>query len=106
MVVMHLNNVNYKTAVLSMCIQTETIAPHSGNFRGRKHSQIDGKKIFAEKTFVDCSLVPPKDAMPSNFRKNFHSHKTVKLAKVFSMNVFCYTVSEQCEASPGYTYGI
>ena len=64
-------NVNDLSAVLKVCcVQTDTI-DLIGNFCGRKHSQIDGKKIFADKTFVDCSLVSPKDAKPSNFRENF-----------------------------------
>ena len=48
------------------------------------------KKIFADKTFADCPLVPPKDATPPNFtEKTFtNSHKTVKFAKVFSLESF------------------
>ena len=41
--------------------------------------------FFLEKTFVECSLVPPNNAMSPNFvEKNFtNSHKTSKFAKVF-----------------------
>ena len=47
-------------------------------------------KIFAEKTFADCSLMPQKDAMPSNFaEKAFaNSHQTSKFAKIFSHESF------------------
>ena len=53
----------------------------AGNFQGSKLSQFGRNKIFAEKTFADCSLVsPPKDAMPSNFtEKTFaNSYKISK----------------------------
>ena len=36
----------------------------AGNFCGRKLSRIGGKKTFEEKTFADCSLVPPKVPRP------------------------------------------
>ena len=42
------------------------------NFRGRKLMRIGWKKIFMEKTFTDCLLVPPKDATSPNF---VNSHK-------------------------------
>ena len=53
-------------------------------------SRIDGKKIFTEKTFMDCSLVTPKYAVPPNFvEKTFlNSHKTANFAKVFSHESF------------------
>ena len=31
----------------------------------RKSNTVSGKKIFMEKTFTDCSLVPPKDHAPN-----------------------------------------
>ena len=48
------------------------------------------KKIFAEKTFADCLLVPPKDTMVPNFLENTfaNSHKTSKFVKVFSLESF------------------
>ena len=61
----------------------------AGNFRGRKLLQI-GEKIFTKKTFADCSLVSPKDAMPQNLAKMtfVNSYKTSNLAKVFSLKSF------------------
>ena len=46
--------------------------------------------IFAEKTFADCSLAVPKDTTPPNFTEKMFadSHKTVKFAKVFSLESF------------------
>ena len=41
--------------------------------------------IFAEKTFMDCSLVLPMDGTPQNFTNR---HKTSKFAKVFSLKHF------------------
>ena len=48
------------------------------------HKLADNKIFFAEKTFVDCSLVPPKDATPPNFtKKTFaNSHKTSKFVNL------------------------
>ena len=48
------------------------------------------KMICAEKTIVDCSLVPPTDATPPKFvEKTFvSSHKTSKFVKVFSLKSF------------------
>ena len=48
------------------------------------------KKKFVEKTFADCSLLPPKDATPPNFaEKTFvNSHKTSKFTKVLSLKSF------------------
>ena len=45
-----------RTSRLTMRMTCYRIA---GNFHGRKLSIIGGKKLFAEKTFVDCLLVPP-----------------------------------------------
>ena len=47
----------------------------------KKLVQICGKGVSAEKTFMDCSLVPPKDATTpkENFRKepqNLEIHKS------------------------------
>ena len=57
-------------------------------------------KIFVEKTFADCSLVPPKDATPPNFtEKTFaNSHKASKFAKVFSLEIF--TLYSKLSGSP------
>ena len=46
--------------------------------------------IFAKKTFVDCSLLAPKDVTPQNFaEKTFaNNHKTAKFPKVFSLESF------------------
>ena len=46
--------------------------------------------IFVEKTFVNCSLVLPIDAMSPNFTKKTFadSHKISKIAKVFSLASF------------------
>ena len=43
-----------------------------------------------KKIFVDCSVVPPNNAMPPNFtEKTFaNSHKTSKYVKVFSLKSF------------------
>ena len=60
------------------------------NFCGRKLSQIGDYKIFTEKTFADCSLVPPKDVTPQNFAEiTFtNSHKTLKFVQVFFLKSF------------------
>ena len=56
-------------------------------FMGEKFHELVENKIFAEKSFVDCSLVLLKDATPPNFAmKTFaNSHKTSKFTKVFSL---------------------
>ena len=48
------------------------------------------EKIFVEKTFVYCSLVPSKDATPPNFaKKTFaNSQKTSKFVKIFFFKSF------------------
>ena len=48
------------------------------------------KNFFMEKTFADCSLVPPKDVLPPNFvEKAFeNSHKTSNLIKFSPSKVF------------------
>ena len=60
----------------------------AGNSRGRKLLQIGGKYDFHKENF--CSLVLPKDTTPPNFvEKTFtNSHKTLKFAKVFSLETF------------------
>ena len=60
------------------------------NFHRRKLSRIGGNKTFVKKSFADCPLVPPNNAMPPNFaEKTFmNSHKISKLAKVFSLKSF------------------
>ena len=73
--------------VLSKCSWEYRLAE---NFRGRRLSRFGGNKIFAEKTFANCSLVSlPKDSMPPNLaEKTFaNSSKTSKVVKVF-----CYMV--------------
>ena len=47
-------------------------------------------KIFTEKTFTNCSLVPPKDAMPPKFAEETctNSHKTSKFEQVFFLESF------------------
>ena len=45
------------------------------------HKLVENK-LFAEKSFTHCSLVPLKDATQNL------SHKTSKLAKVFSLESF------------------
>ena len=60
--------------------------PYSGKL-SRKKTLVENA-IFANKTFVNCSLVLPKDTTPPNFAKTFtNSHKTLKFAKVFSLKV-------------------
>ena len=56
----------------------------------RNFCKLAENKIFAEKTFTDCLLVPPKDTMPPNVtEKTFvNSHKNSKFAKVFSLKSF------------------
>ena len=70
------------TSWRTKCIPTYRIAE---NFLQKK--TFANWWIFAEKTFVDCSLMPLKDAMPPNFtEKTFAtSHKTSKSTKVFSL---------------------
>ena len=54
------------------------------------HKLVENKMIFVEKSFMDCLLVPLKDATPPNFTmKTFaNSHKTSKFVKVFSLESF------------------
>ena len=41
-------------------------------FMGEKFHELVENKIFAEKSFMDCSLVPLKDATPPKFcNENF-----------------------------------
>ena len=79
-------NDTYQYITLKHCKHNYRIA---GNFRGKKLLQI-GEKIFTKRTFVDCSLVPPKDAMPQNLAKMtfINSYKTSKFAKVFALKGF------------------
>ena len=57
---------------------------------GENYCELVENKIFTGKNFVDCSLVLPKDTMPSNFiEKTFtNSHKTLKFTKPFSFEGF------------------
>ena len=54
-------------------------------------------KLSREKTFTDCSLLPPKDTMPRNFaEKTFmNGLKTSIFAKVFSLESFSLYVTIQ-----------
>ena len=49
---------------------------------GENFRELVKNKIFTEKTFVKCSLIPPNDAMPPNFmEKTFmNSHKISQFA--------------------------
>ena len=80
-----------RTSHLTMRMTCYRIA---GNFHGRKLPIIGGKKIFAEKTFVDCLLVPPKDTMPQILLRKFSriATKLPKLRKVSPSKVSHYTV--------------
>ena len=63
---------------------------YSSTFAGENFRELVENTIFTEKTFMDCLLVPPKDATPLNFtEKTFAiSHKTSKFVKVFSLENF------------------
>ena len=60
--------------------------------------------IIMEKTLVDRLLVPTTDAMPPNFgEKTFaNGYKTLKFAKVFSLNSFplCGSPEEEMDIQP------
>ena len=58
------------------------------NFCGRKLLQIGDYKIFAERTFADCLLVPLKDVTPQNFETFANSHKTLIFVQVFFLKIF------------------
>ena len=61
--------------------------PYSGKL-SRKKTLVENA-IFANKTFLNCSLVLPKNSTLPNFVKTFtNSHKTLKFAKVFSLESF------------------
>ena len=62
----------------------------AGNFRGRKLSRIGGNSIFAEKLLRIARFCSAKGRHAPNFaEKTFaYSHKTVKFAKVFSLESF------------------
>ena len=57
----------------------------------RKSNTVSGKKIFMEKTFTDCSLVPPKDHAPKLLRI---PTKPQNLQKFSPSRVSCYTVQQ------------
>ena len=59
----------------------------AGNVRGKKLWQIE---IFMGKTFADCLLLPhQRTSRPKFHGETFaNSHKTVKFAKVFSIESF------------------
>ena len=69
---------------------TNAVCCRHGTFAEENFRELVENKIFTEKTFTDCSLVPPKDATPLNFaEKTFAiSHKTSKFVKVFSLESF------------------
>ena len=52
------------------------------------------KKSIAAITFMDCSLVPPKDITPPHFMEKAFTnrHKTLMFTKVFSLESFPYTI--------------
>ena len=60
--------------------------------------------IFVEKTFVDCSLVLPKNTTPSNFaEKTFkNSLKTSKVSHYTGLVSWMYTC--MCRISYRYQY--
>ena len=64
----------------------------AGNFRGRQLSRINGKKIFAGKTFAHFSLLTPKDAVPPNFTKKQIATKPRNLQKFCPTKSFCCMV--------------
>jgi len=81
------------TVVTSMCMYCTYCTVWREAFEGENVWELVGNTIFVEKTFADCSLVLPKDTMPPNFaEKTFantpSSHKTLKFAKVFSLESF------------------
>ena len=70
--------------------------PYNGKLLRDKTHKLVENKIFAEKTFADCSLVsPPKDTMPPNFvEKTFaNNYKTSKFAKVSHYAVIWCTLT-------------
>ena len=54
----------------------------AGNFHER---ELVENKTFTDKTSVDCLLVPPKDATPSNFteKTSTNSQQNLEFAKSF-----------------------
>ena len=49
---------------LCFCCFFLFLISYSGNFYEKTLCELVEKKIFAEKIFVDCLLMPPKDATP------------------------------------------
>ena len=72
------------------CVERGALYCIVENFRGRKLSRIGENMIFVEKTFVNFSLLPHQKCHAPKFaEKTFvNSHKTVKSAKVFSLESF------------------
>ena len=65
-------------------------------FAGENFCELVENKIFVEEGSVaDCSLVTPKDDMPTNFiEKTFaNSHKTSKFVKVSNFPAIRYPFS-------------
>ena len=77
----------------------------AGNFRGRKLLWIGKKYEFHGKNFHRLlAFAVPKDTSPPNFtEKTFtNSHKTAKLAKVFSLKTFLLLfVHRSTDCRPG-----
>ena len=76
-----LNNSIESTLEVVMCMHSLELDA-AENFQGRKpFSKLVEKTIFSEKTFTDCSFVPPKDTMLPNFMRktSLNSYKTSKL---------------------------
>ena len=61
----------------------------AGTFMGNNFHELVECKLFAEKTFVDCSLVLQKDATLPNFVEKIfaNSHKTSKFPKNFLLYI-------------------
>ena len=68
-----------------------------GNCQGEIFHELVENMIFTEKTFTDCLLVPPKDAMPPNVvKKTFkNSHKASNFVKGFSLEGFLLYVTSK-----------
>ena len=56
-------------------------------FAGERFRELVENEISCGETFTDCSLVPPKDATPTNFLLQITT-KPQKFAKVFSLKSF------------------
>ena len=66
-------------------------------YRGNFRAQIDGRRIFSEKTFAGCTLVPPKDPTPPNFAEKL-ARIAIKPRFFPPSKVYRYTVYIGVEA--------